>query len=43
MTIAAGAASYAVLLLIASALAFLTAAVVRQAHRTVYTPVETSW
>lgn len=43
MTIASGAASYAVLLLIASALAFLTAAVVGQAHRTVYTPVDTSW
>jgi MFS transporter len=43
MTIAAGAASYAVLLLIASGLSFLTAAVIRQAQRTVYTPVETSW
>ncbi|HKO28561.1 MAG TPA: MFS transporter [Solirubrobacteraceae bacterium] len=43
MTVASGAASYAVLLLIASALAFLTAAVVGQAQRTVYTPVETSW
>jgi hypothetical protein len=43
MTVAARAASYAVLLLIASGLAFLTAAVVGQAHRTVYTPVETSW
>jgi MFS family permease len=35
MTMAASAASYAVLLLIASGLAFLTAAVVRQAQRTV--------
>jgi hypothetical protein len=43
MTIASGATSYAVLLLIASGLAFLTAAVVGQAQRTVYTPVETSW
>ncbi|HJS96152.1 MAG TPA: MFS transporter [Solirubrobacteraceae bacterium] len=43
MTVAASAASYAVLLLITSGLAFLTAAVVGQAQRTVYTPVETSW
>ncbi len=43
LTIAASAASYAVLLLIASGLAFLTAALVGRAHRTVYTPVETSW
>jgi MFS family permease len=43
LTIAASAASYAVLLLLASGLAFLTAGVVRQAQRTVYTPVETSW
>ncbi|HSC04693.1 MAG TPA: MFS transporter [Solirubrobacteraceae bacterium] len=43
MTVAAGAASYAVLLLLTSGLAFLTAAVVGQAQRTVYTPVETSW
>jgi hypothetical protein len=35
MTVAATAASYAVLLLVASALAFLTAAVLRQAQRTV--------
>lgn len=42
MTVAATATSYAVLLLIASGLAFLTAAVIGS-QRTVYTPVETSW
>lgn len=42
MTVAATAASYAVLLLIASGLAFFTAALIKS-QRTVYTPVETSW
>ncbi len=43
ITVAATATSYAVLLLITSGLAFVTAAVVRQAQRAVYTPVGTSW